>query len=238
MITTCKSAFFACEDLGISVQTNDQSIKKQPCLWLIHSSAGISSNEDLWAKKALEKNYTVIMVDSFTNRGIFKQNWSNNLDKKIDPKIRAQDQIKAFNHLVINQAVIKFADLTNSKIIGFSDGGTSGIWLQHNKWPGVFSKSYCLYPATHPELVPDTLYEIKSNKVHIFVGDLDTVCPKEYNQDFQKKTNCQLTIWPNVYHGYSKPDKSQLHADTSKIYSEYNKAATEATMKVVFDEME
>lgn len=244
MVTTCKSSFFACDDLGILVQTNDQSIKKQPCLWLVHGSGGISSNEEIWIAKAFEKNYTVVIVDSYTNRGVFKQNWESQPEQRIDPETRAQDQIKAFNHLIMNQAVVKFADLSNSKLVGFSDGGTAGLWVQHKKWPNIWKKSYCLYPATQPELIPDTLYDIRSERVHIFVGELDNWCPKEFNQQYQNRTGCELTVWPGVHHSYSKPGIAQWHEktlnsdNTPGVYCEYSESATRATMEVVFDELD
>ena len=90
-VTTCKTSFFSIDDISVMVKTNNQSIKKQPCIWLLHGSGGISSNEDLWIERAFELDHTVIIVDSYSNRGIYKQNWESMEEFRIDPKQRAND---------------------------------------------------------------------------------------------------------------------------------------------------
>ena len=102
-VTTCKTSFFSIDDISVMVKTNNQSIKKQPCIWLLHGSGGISSNEDLWIKRAFELDHTVIIVDSYSNRGIYKQNWESMEEFRIDPKQRANDQIKAYEYLLNKQ---------------------------------------------------------------------------------------------------------------------------------------
>lgn len=244
MVSTCKSSYFSCGPVGILVKTVNQSIKNQPCIWLMHGSGGISSNEDIWIDESFKHGFTVIIVDSYSNRGVFKQNWEHNNEKRIDPFTRALDQIRAYDFLSENKNIIKFADLDNSIAVGFSDGGTGAIWLQNISWPKKWKKSYCLYPATQPELLEDDVYDLHHNDVHLFVGDNDDWCPTDVQKQFQEKTNCKLTVWPNVYHSYSKPGISQWHQksinnnNTPGVYCEYNEQATKDTMEIVFNELD
>ena len=131
-VTTCKTSVFSIDDISVFVKTNDQSIERQSCLWLVHGSGGISSNEDIWIDRAFEEGYTVVIVDSYSNRGIYKQNWESLDEYRINPKQRAYDQIDAYNYLSDKKHLIPYADITNSKVVGFSDGGTAGVWLQQN----------------------------------------------------------------------------------------------------------
>ncbi len=241
MIISSKTSIFAINDVGVIVKTSNQSIKNQPCLWLIHGSGGISSNEDIWIDRAFQKGYTVIMVDSYTNRGIFKQNWESLDEYRIPPDKRALDQILAFDYLNTKKTLIPFADTSNSIAVGFSDGGTAAIWLQAHKFPKLWRKSYSLYPGLKPTAFTDDMYNIHETDVHVFVGELDNWTPAFYCADYQKITNCNLTIWPDTHHSFSKPGIDNWHENTLNhvrergVYCKYSEDSTNKTMEIVFN---
>ncbi len=242
MVITSKTSIFSKNDLGIVIKTFNQSIKKQPCLWLIHGSGGISSNEDIWIDRAFQEGYTVIIVDSYSNRGIFKQNWESLDEYRISPYQRAQDQVEAYEYLLSKQKIIPFADLTNSKVVGFSDGGTAAIWLQSMLFPDVWKKSYSLYPGLKPTAFTEEMYNIRKSKVHVFVGELDNWTPAFYCEDYRKITDCNLTIWPDTHHSFSKPGMDNWHEKTLNynrepgVYCKYSEESTKKTMDIVFNE--
>jgi dienelactone hydrolase len=241
-VTVCKTSFFSIDDIAVMIKTNNQNIKKQPCVWLIHGSGGISSNEDLWINHAFKLDYTVIIVDSYSNRGIYKQNWESMEEFRVDPEQRAKDQIKTYEYLLNKQKIIPFADITNSKAVGFSDGGTAALWLQQNDNPNYWNNSYCLYPGLKPTVLPQEIYQIRNHNVHIFVGELDNWTPAFYDLDYQKLTNCKITIWPETHHSFSKPGIDTWHKNTLNykkergVYCKYNEEATQKTIEVVFNE--
>lgn len=242
MVTTSKTSAFSVDDLAIIVKTGNQSIYNQPCLWLIHGSGGISSNEDLWIDRAFEEGYTVIMVDSYSNRGIFKQNWESLNEFRIPPLQRAKDQIKAYEYLTNMQKILPFVDLTKSKAVGFSDGGTASIWMQCLDFPKYWTKSYSLYPGLKPTAFTPEMYNIHKDDVHVFVGELDNWTPAFYCVDYQKITGCKLTIWPNTHHSFSKPGIDNWHEKTLNynrepgVYCKYNEESARKTMDIVFNE--
>lgn len=241
MVITGKTSVFADTDIGIIVKTANQSIKNQPCLWLIHGSGGISSNEEIWIDRAFELGYSVIIVDSYSNRGIYKQNWETLDEYRIDPHKRATDQIRAYEILESKKNIIPYADITNSICVGFSDGGSASIWLQAKCFPKYWRKSYSLYPGLKPTVVPDEMYDINSDNVHIFVGELDNWTPAFYCVDYQKATGCKLTVWPDTHHSFSKPGIDNWHGNTLNhlrergVYCKYSEESTIKTMEIVFN---
>jgi len=241
MVQASKVSVFSNDDTSITVRTHNQSNKNQPCLWLVHGSGGISSNEDIWIERAATENYTVIIVDSYSNRGIFKQHWDSMDEYRIDPKQRALDQISAYNLLKTKTDIIPFANLDQSIVVGFSDGGTAGIWLQQSQFPDYWLNSFCLYPGLKPTVVPEELYDIRKEKVHILVGELDNWTPAFYDIDYQKATDCKLTIWPDTHHSFSKPGVNEWHHNTLNykrergVFCKYSEESTKKTMDIVFN---
>lgn len=240
-VTSSKTSIFSYKELGIIVKTKNQSVYNQPCIWLIHGSGGISTNEDIWVERAFNEGYTVIIVDSYSNRGIFKQMWETIDEYRISPKQRADDIINSFNFLQNKKHVIPFANLDQSIAVGFSDGGTACIWLQQIDYPDIWKNTFSLYPGLKPTVIPEELYKIRNTKTHIFVGELDNWTPAFYDIDYQKITNCNLTIWPDTHHSFSKPGMDHYHANILNhkkergVYCKYNEDATVKTMDIVFN---
>lgn len=241
MIVSSKASAFSINEVGVIVKTPNQSIKNQPCIWLIHGSGGISSNEDIWIDRAFNEGHTVIIVDSYTNRGIFKQNWETLDEYRIPPHQRALDQVNVYNHLIDKKNLIPYADITNSIAVGFSDGGTAAIWLQSKGFPKLWKKSYSLYPGLKPTAFTSDMYDIHEKDVHVFVGELDNWTPACYCEAYQEATNCNLTIWPDTHHSFSKPGIDNWHAKTLNhlrergVYCKYSEIATKKTMEIVFN---
>jgi len=241
MVPTSKSSAFAINsEIAAIVTTANQSIKKQPCLWLLHGSGGISSNDDLWRDRALTLGYTVIQVDSYTNRGIFKQHWDKLDEYRIAPEVRAHDLVQAMYWLKDRYPVMPFADITNSVCVGFSDGASGAICLQEHHSPDLWRKSFCLYPGL-PRYFLDRVTNIRNEKTHIFVGELDNWTPAAACEEFQSNTNCSLTIIPDTHHSFSKPGINQWHEQTLRtrtergVFCKYSETATQMVMDKVFN---
>ena len=142
-VTTCKTSLFSTDDISILVKTNNQGIKKQPCLWLVHGSGGISSNEDLWIEHAFAEGFCVIIVDSYSNRGIYKQNWESLDEYRIDPKycIFIEDiarNLKPANELGMKTAWIKnnepwAAEFSNESFIDYKINNLSEFLRRINE---------------------------------------------------------------------------------------------------------
>ena len=111
-----KSSLFSHDRGAILIRMANQSLEDQPCLWFSHGSGGLSSNEDIWVEEALKRGYTTIQVDSYSDRGIFKQKWETMDEYRISPKDRASDMVSAFESLAGKSEVFPFANLQKSTI--------------------------------------------------------------------------------------------------------------------------
>lgn len=242
MVQTSKtSCFSVSEELSAIVRTANQSIKKQPCLWLIHGSGGLSSNDDIWVDTALAKGYTVIQVDSYSNRNVFKQHWDRPDEYRIPWDVRANDQLITHSFLQNHQNMIPFANIFNNIVVGFSDGATAGLLLQSVDKPDIWKANYCLYPAL-PKWFLDNMPSVRSDKVFLFVGELDNWTPAIGCQNLQAKIGCHLYIFPDTHHSFSKPGINQWHENTMRtrtdrgVFCQYNEQSTKKTMEIVFNE--
>jgi len=242
MVPTSKiSAIVIGSEIAVIITTANQSIKKQPCLWLAHGSGGISSNDDIWRDKALAHGYTVIQVDSYSNRGIFKQHWDSLEEYRIVPEVRAHDLVLAMDHLQRNQQIIPFADLNESICVGFSDGATAAICVQENHVPAYWKSSFCMYPGLAKHFV-NRLEEVRGDRIHLFVGAEDNWTPAVDCQILRDKINCSLTIYEDTHHSFSKPGINQWHENTLRtrtergVFCKYNAESTRKVMEQVFGE--
>lgn len=240
MVPSSKTSSFVLGDISIIVRTKNQSIKNQPCVWLVHGSGGISANEDIWIERAEQEGYTIIIVDSYTNRGIFKQYWDKMDEYRIDAKQRAQDQVNAYIYLNQKRNLIPFANIDNSICVGFSDGGLAVIWLQNKLFPNFWLVSHALYPPLKNKFSKDLVNDLISEKVYIYVGDKDEWTPAKYCLEFKEKTNCNLKIFEDTYHSFSKPGIDHFYStifnDTGSkgVNCKYSDKATQYTMDAVF----
>jgi dienelactone hydrolase len=199
--------------LSVTIQTLNQSIKKQPVLWIVHGSGGISSNDQLWADAAMYRGYAVAWIDHFSPRGIYKMN------HRVDDQIRlyhyhvAVDLHKGINSLVENQHLAPFANLNNIKLVGFSSGGGAVIYavtpdFDHSR----IVKVAALYPGLWP--LTSKIITADGNKVVIYVGDDDDWTRKEHSEVFVSFANgTRLVSYPNTKHSFSKPGSGGYHAD-------------------------
>lgn len=208
------------EDVSCIVYTGDQSIKNQPVLWVIHGSGGVSSSEDIFLEWAKNNPVTIVIVDSYTGRGMFKHRWNGNDTKIIDTHTRTEDIIGAkmkFDKL--KKDIFPFAS-DNHYTVGFSDGGTVGIRFhtdRYKEYTDWIRKSYCLYPSLHP--YESDFYNANGSKVHIFVGEDDNWTPAMHAERFCKEQHAGLSVLKNTHHSFFKPGVIGWHEDIINISS-------------------
>jgi dienelactone hydrolase len=244
MVKSAKTSSFIFESeeaqLTCIVETNNQSLRNQPILWFVHGSGGISSSEDIWKKRAFDEGYTCVTVDSYTSRHIFKMKWDGQ-DKLIRSRQRCHDIINARNKfLELQPDLYNWTDITNNKILGFSDGGTVAIRLVSNEFKQnwISTPVFALYPSFVK--ADHELYNVPKNSVHILVGEHDNWTPAVYGQEFCDKTKNKITVFKNTHHSFSKPGVAQWHHNVYNyksekgVYCEYNEKSTELAMDIVF----
>ena len=91
----------------------------------------------------------VIVIEAYTNKiGKVLKNL------ELTPNNVLKIQIKAYEYLLNKQKIIPFADITNSKVVGFSQTGVQQEFGYNKMIIDYWKESYCLYPGLKPTVLP------------------------------------------------------------------------------------
>ena len=229
------------------IETSNQSVKKQPLVWLVHGSGGYSSSEELWKKYAHKNNCTTVIIDSYSCRNVYKQNWDGNDTIDISSYTRSLDIIFCYEKILemYKQDLLKYIDPNINVFIGFSYGATSVIRLASDtfkdKTDFVTWPVYACYPAFQGQ--DEKLYKVDSGRVHIFHGERDNWCLATNSIDFAKRTGNTIDVYAGVHHSFCKPGVKETHNGIPNaygddgVYAEYNESATKKSLRRVFRQL-
>ena len=203
--------------LSVIVQTANQSIKSQPVLWIVHGSGGVSSCDELWAKAAMDKGYTVVWIDHYSPRNIYKFNHTQDETVYLYHYHLAIDVHNALDTLVSMQHVIPFADLNNIKLVGFSSGGSTVMYTVTPEFDHTrIKKVAALYPGIWP--MTSKVITADGSKIAIYVGEDDDWTRKSHCDIYCSIVpNVKLTSYPNTKHSFSKPGSGGFYHDIHNI---------------------
>ena len=210
-VTSCKTTvipFVGHGDtqLAMVVSTKDQSIKGQPLLWLVHGSGGVSSGDQLWAAAAMDRGFTVVWIDHYGPRGIYKMNHRLNDTYHLYHFNLAVDIHLAMPRLLASQSLIPFVDIKQGiKMVGFSSGGSAVIYAVTPDFDhSMIAQVAALYPGLWP--LTDKAITADGSKINIYVGADDDWTRPEHSQAFHTfAPEAKLVILPNTKHSFSKP---------------------------------
>lgn len=208
------------ENVSSIVYTGDQSIKNQPVLWVIHGSGGVSSSEDIFLEWAKKLPVTIVIVDSYTGRKVFKHNWDGKDGRLIDSHLRAEDIVGSkMKFDKIKDSVFPFAS-NKHYAVGFSDGATTAIRLlteRYSAYTGWLEKVFCLYPAVHP--YESDFNSVDGSRCQIFVGEDDNWTPADRAKVFAERTGSSIEILKDTHHSFFKPGVKGWHNHVINISS-------------------
>lgn len=203
--------------LSVVVQTANQSIKSQPVLWIVHGSGGVSSCDELWADAALKRGYTIVWIDHYSPRNIYKFHHKQDEEILLYHYHLAIDIHNAIDKLVSMQHIIPFADLDNIKMVGFSSGGSAVMYtvipeFDHTRIKHVAALYPGIWPMTSKVITAD------GSKISIYVGDDDDWTRKSHCEIYCSIVpNVKLTSYPNTKHSFSKPGSGGYYPEIHNI---------------------
>lgn len=200
-------------DLCVVVRTSNQSLKRQPALWTVHGSGGVSSNDELWHDRALAKGYSIIYVDHYSPRRIYKLNHDGKTHGGIWSIDMAADILLAKEKLDANAILFPWLDLSRIKVVGFSSGATAAMYLtcpsNDHSW---IKQVGALYPGIWP--LTDQILQIDGSKIKIYVGELDDWTPAKHAITLQSHVKgLSVTVLPDTHHSFSKPGSGGYYED-------------------------
>jgi dienelactone hydrolase len=151
-----------------------------PAVVLLHTCGGMGPHITEWARRLLADGYAVVVVDSFTPRGVR----NNCTDVRVSLDAVAADAFAALQHLKTVPAIAA----NKVAVVGFSFGGGAALRAASVSWikqgGGAFRAVGAFYPACgnespRPEIraMWETLYPDTVTPVRLFLGDLDDETP-------------------------------------------------------------
>jgi dienelactone hydrolase len=209
-VTSCKTTVipfigFDSIPMAVIVKTADQSRKKQPLLWIVHGSGGVSSSDEIWMEAGLSRGYSVAWVDHYGPRGIYKIMHVPDEPKYVWALDMAEDVRNAHGAILANRNLVPFLDVEDVSLVGFSSGGSAGMYLttfgDTNLW---LRKVGALYPGLWP--ITDRMLECDGSRIRIYVGADDDWTPARHAVMLAERVpDLSVRIWPGVVHSFSKP---------------------------------
>lgn len=209
-VTSCKTTVIPFEGSGsvpmaVVIKTADQSRKGQPLLWIVHGSGGVSSSDELWMDAGLSRGYSVAWIDHYGPRGIYKIMHSVDEPKYVWAIDMAEDVMNAHAAVRNNGNLVPFLDTGNVSLIGFSSGGSAGMYLTTFDGTDAWLRRVgALYPGLWP--ITDRMLGCDGSRIRIYVGSDDDWTPARHAVMLAERVpDLSVRIWPGVVHSFSKP---------------------------------
>ncbi|MEZ2330073.1 dienelactone hydrolase family protein [Mesorhizobium sp. RCC_202] len=196
-----------------------------PAVVVLHGCTGLSSSaRKSWSELLSSWGYVVLMVDSFSTRGI------RETCDRVMPADRVYDAYGALAFL----SEQKFVDPRRIALLGSSAGGSTT--LEAVRLGGAeklmerkFKAAVAYYPncsAANGDMAVPTL---------ILIGELDDWTPAKKCQEMMarrsgKGSPVQLDVYPGARHAFTAPG-NKIGAEDYGHRVEYNAAATERSEK-------
>lgn len=180
-----------------------------------HGSGGVGANEDLFRTAALRAGLAVVVVDSFTPRGI--RSTAEN-QAAVSYATQVADNLFVLRALALQSAI----DMKRVGIFGLSRGGMVAHFAAHEPLVQAVTESGLRY-AAHFALTPACNAQLDVWKVRagvpvfIALGEKDDYTPPSSCQSVIQKfhqAGASLTVktYPGAYHAFA-------HVNTRYLYS-------------------
>lgn len=180
-----------------------------PAVVVLHGSGGLSGSHDLWAQELVEMGVAVLLVDSFTGRGIRSVSASQETLGRLAMMI---DAYRALELLAPDSRI----DADRIALLGFSRGGQSVLYAGVRRFQKMhaplgleFAAYIPFYPSCNTRFRDDE--NVTGRPIRIHHGLLDNYNRIEpcqaYADRLQKagKRNVVLFEYPEAHHAFDNP---------------------------------
>lgn len=151
-----------------------------PAIVLLHTCGGVQPHLNMWRRVLVDAGYVVLLVDSFTPRGVDSvcERWNISVDQV------AADALAAGAFL----RKLPFVDPSRIGVVGYSYGAmaalrlTSDAYVKRQIHPAPFRAAVAFYPwctvtVPHMAFLQDNFPRNVTTPVHLFLGGADTETP-------------------------------------------------------------
>jgi len=183
-----------------------KKMKQYPAVLLVHGSGGVSGYVDDWAKELNKIGVATFIVDSFTERGLYKV---NNDQSQLGRLAQIVDAYRALDVLAVQKRI----DKKRIAIMGFSRGGQVTLYSSMKRFQEMhgsgsnneFSAYLAFYPACGTRYKDDE--NVSDQPIHIFHGSADnynpvTSCRHYVKRLRQNNKQVELHEYADAHHVY------------------------------------
>jgi dienelactone hydrolase len=185
-----------------------QGAGRLPTVLLVHGSAGVGSNIDVWARELNELGVSTFVLDGFTGRGLTNVNADQALLGRLNLIL---DAYRALDILAKHPRV----DPSRIALMGFSRGGQAALYASLRRFHQAWNTSgvdFAAYVAFYPDCMTTYLSdaEVADRPIRLFHGTPDDYNPvascKAYVERLRSTgRDAQVTEYPNAQHAFDTP---------------------------------
>ena len=209
-----------------------------PFVIMLHGCSGMTTTLKKWTNeyggKLVEAGYGVLILDSFTTRGVTGDGICADPSQLEWARRRADDAYSALDWLIESGT----ADPKRVYVLGRSNGATTSLIIVNNKI-GMFQKNK--FAGAFP-MQPSCAY-IKYVEyyapVYQFLAEKDAACNPVVCADMaasKRSIPVQTKVWKGATHAYEDREPARVFKIAGKpIKMAYNAEASEGTIKAIIN---
>ncbi|GHD57369.1 hypothetical protein GCM10007350_05950 [Jeongeupia chitinilytica] len=182
--------------------------QRAPAMLLLHGCGGLWSRPGVltvrharMASLLQELGYGVLLLDSFSNRGLREQCTVPASERRVNVQQRVDDAQRAVNWLKLRREI----DANRVGALGWSNGATTLLNLVGKEKPGI-KTAVAFYPGC-AQLARRARY-VPAVPTLILIGEADDWTPAEACQRLAEKVaddTFHLVTYPDTYHDFDVP---------------------------------
>ena len=207
-----------------------------PFVILLHGCSGMNSTLQKWAhdygSRLVEAGYGVLVLDSFTTRGLGPDGICADPSQLDWARRRADDAYAALDWLIDQ----KLADSRHVYVVGRSNGATTTLIIM-NRVIGdlhehMFAGGFAMQPSCY--LMKNVEFYAQ---VHLFLAEKDeATSPVLCGQMAENKRSIpvQATLWKGAHHAFEDHQPLQMFHG---YHIGYNPAAAEGTIQAIIADL-
>jgi dienelactone hydrolase len=200
------------QPVDLAVEVVRTKAERAPTVVLLHGCAGVlRAQTDAWTQALNAWGYNVVVLDSFTPRGIRGSAVCQRPFSVVTPEQRGAEA-----HDVARWVTQQAWATPNVALVGFSHGGSAVLHavasrdVERNVGRPVAKAAIAVYPGCGDSMNSDQ----PAIPMQVHIGEADTWTAAGPCRDLARNWRSEFHAYPGAVHGYDIPGASGLGAES------------------------